>query len=114
VTNAGTGENTEGSLDLPPAAFRRGLKVDLVASWVVAREAANRLVAQGGGVIVHGTSVHEEIPQPGGAAYCAAKGGLRRVTRTLALELARQRVRINNADQQRGSTTSHPARSPRR
>jgi hypothetical protein len=79
-----------------------------------AEQTANRLVAQGGGVIVNGTSLHEEIPQPGGAAYCAAKGGLRRVTGTLALELARQHVRINNADQQRGSTTSHPAGSPRR
>ena len=97
VTNAGTGENTERSLDLPPAAFRRGLKVDLVAPWILAREAANHMVAQGGGGIVNGTSVHEEIPQPGGAAYCAAQGGLRMVTRTLALELARQHVRINSA-----------------
>ena len=72
------------------------LNIDLVAPWVLAREAANHMVAQGGGVIVNVTSVHEEIPQPGGAAYCAAKGGLRMVTRTLALELARQHVRINN------------------
>ena len=96
VNNAGTGENTESSLDLPTDEFLRVLNVDLVAPWVLAREAANHMVAQGGGVIVNVTSVHEEIPPPGGAAYCAAKGGLRMVTRTLALELARQRVRINN------------------
>ena len=96
VNNAGMGENAESSLDLPTDAFVRVLNVDLVAPWILAREAAKRMVAQGGGVIVNVTSVHEEIPQPGGAAYCAAKGGLRMVTRTLALELARQGVRINN------------------
>jgi glucose 1-dehydrogenase len=96
VNNAGTGDNAESSLDLPTEEFLRVLKVDLVAPWVLAREAANHMVAQGGGVIVNVTSVHEEIPQPGGAASCAAKGGLRMVTRTLALELARQHVRINN------------------
>ena len=96
VNNAGTGEDAESSLELPTEEFLRVLNVDLVAPWILAREAANRMVAQGGGVIVNVTSVHEEIPQPGGAAYCAAKGGLRMVTRTLALELAGRGVRINN------------------
>ena len=96
VNNAGTGENAESSLDLPTEEFLRVLNVDLVAPWILAREAAKHMVAEGGGVIINVTSVHEEIPQPGGAAYCAAKGGLRMVTRTLALELGRQRVRINN------------------
>lgn len=38
----------------------------------------------------------EEIPLPGSAVYDAAKAGLRSVTRTLALELAGQGIRINN------------------
>ncbi len=54
------------------------------------------MIERGGGVIINITSVHEEIPGPGGVAYDAAKGGLRNITRTLALELAPQEVRINN------------------
>jgi glucose 1-dehydrogenase len=54
------------------------------------------MVERGAGVIINVTSVHEEIPSPGGAPYDAAKGGLRSISRTLALELAPQGVRVNN------------------
>ena len=96
VNNAGMGENTESSLEMTTDAFQRVISVDLIAPFVLLREAATRMVGQGGGSIVNITSVHERIPQPGGAAYCAAKGGLGMVTRTLALELAGQHVRVNN------------------
>jgi glucose 1-dehydrogenase len=96
VNNAGKGADVSSSLDLDTATFLNVLNVDLVAPFVLAREAARRMAEQGGGSIVNITSVHEEIPQVGGAAYCASKGGLRMVTRCLALELAKQRVRINN------------------
>ncbi|MBD2080391.1 glucose 1-dehydrogenase [Leptolyngbya sp. FACHB-17] len=48
------------------------------------------------GVIINISSVHEEIPNPGTADYCAAKGGLRNLTRVLALELADQPINVNN------------------
>jgi glucose 1-dehydrogenase len=96
VNNAGMGENAPTSMEMATDAFVRVLNVDLVAPFILARDAAKRMVEQGGGSIVNITSVHEEIPQPGGAAYCAAKGGLRMVTRTLALELAGRNVRVNN------------------
>ncbi len=38
------------------------------------------------GVIINITSVHQEIPRAGAADYDVAKGGLRNLTRTLALE----------------------------
>lgn len=96
VNNAGVSGNTESSLQMATDAFIRVLNVDLVAPFILAREAAKQMVDQGRGSIINITSVHEEIPQPGGAAYCAAKGGLRMITRTLAFELAAKNVRINN------------------
>jgi glucose 1-dehydrogenase len=54
------------------------------------------MVQRGTGSIINITSVHEEIPNEGSPAYCAAKGGLRMVTRTMALELAPKGVRMNN------------------
>jgi glucose 1-dehydrogenase len=96
VNNAGMGNSAESSLEMSTDEFVQVLNVDLVAPFILAREAAKRMVEQGRGAIVNITSVHEAIPQPGGAAYCAAKGGLRMVTRTLALELAGKGVRINN------------------
>ena len=96
VNNAGTGANVEASIDTPLDEFIRVLNVDLVSPWALCQAAAQHMVQHGGGVIINVTSVHEEIPGPGGAAYDAAKGGLRSITRTLALELAPQGIRINN------------------
>jgi glucose 1-dehydrogenase len=48
------------------------------------------------GAIINITSVHEEIPRAGAAGYDVAKGGLRNLTRTLALELAEKQINVNN------------------
>ncbi|KYC43688.1 short-chain dehydrogenase [Scytonema hofmannii PCC 7110] len=48
------------------------------------------------GVIINITSVHQEIPRAGAADYDVAKGGLRNLTRTLALELADKQINVNN------------------
>lgn len=96
VNNAGMGEGAETSLDIATDAFQRVLSVDLLVPFILARDAGKHMVERESGSIVNITSVHEEIPQAGGAPYCAAKGGLRMVTRCLALELAPKGVRINN------------------
>jgi NAD(P)-dependent dehydrogenase (short-subunit alcohol dehydrogenase family) len=54
------------------------------------------LVAGGhGGRIVNVTSVHEHVPLPESAAYCAAKGGLGLLTKSMALELAEHGILVN-------------------
>jgi glucose 1-dehydrogenase len=97
VNNAGAGASVAASLDTPLDEFVRVLNLDLVSPWVLSQAAAQQMIQNArGGVILNVTSVHEEIPAPGGAAYDAAKGGLRNITRTLALELGPQQIRVNN------------------
>jgi glucose 1-dehydrogenase len=48
----------------------------------------------GGGVIVNMSSVHEFIPWPGFAHYCATKGGLKLLMQTAARELAEAKTGI--------------------
>jgi glucose 1-dehydrogenase len=55
-----------------------------------------RRSAGGRGKIVNISSVHEEIPMVGAAGYDSAKGGLRNLTRTLCLEVAPDRINVNN------------------
>ncbi len=55
-----------------------------------------RRQAGGEGKIISITSVHEDIPRAGAAGYCASKGALRNLTRTLTLELAPDRINVNN------------------
>jgi glucose 1-dehydrogenase len=54
-----------------------------------------RLVKQPGKVI-NISSVHEELPFPHFAAYCASKGALKMLTRNLSVELAPLGITINN------------------
>lgn len=96
VNDAGTGAGVKVSLDTTLEDFTRVLNIDLVSPWVLCRAAAKHMQQRGSGAIVNITSVHEEIPIPGGAVYSAAKAGLRSVTRNLAYELAPHGVRINN------------------
>lgn len=96
VNNAGKGEGVESALELDTASFIDVINVDLVAPFVLAREAAKHMVERGSGSIINVTSVHEAIPNEGAAAYCGAKGGLKMVTKVMALELAPKGVRMNS------------------
>jgi glucose 1-dehydrogenase len=49
-----------------------------------------------GGKIINVTSVHQNIPNAGGADYDCSKGALRMLTRTLALELAPLHINVNS------------------
>jgi glucose 1-dehydrogenase len=96
VNNAGI-EERHPFLDVDEAAFDQQIAVDLKGPYFAAQAAARQMIAQGvGGCIINISSVHEELPMVGNAVYCAAKGGLRMLTRTLATELAKQRIRIVN------------------
>ena len=47
------------------------------------------------GKVINISSVHEELPFPGFASYCAAKGGLKMLTRNLAVALGPQGITVN-------------------
>ncbi len=48
-----------------------------------------------GGRVINLSSVHEDLPFPGFTSYCLAKGGLRMLTRNLAIELAPLGITVN-------------------
>ena len=95
VNNAGTGGGGP-FLDISLEDWNHVLDVDLTGAFLCAQRAARRMVEAGrGGRIVNITSVHEHVPLPGAAAYCAAKGGLGLLTKAMALELAEHRILVN-------------------
>ena len=49
-----------------------------------------------GGRIINISSVHEELPFPHFASYCASKGGVKMLTRNLSIELAPFGITINS------------------
>lgn len=96
VNNAGI-EFKHPFLEFPLELWQKVIEVDLTGPWLCAQAAAQQMVKQGGGGrIINISSVHEDLPMPTNAPYCAAKGGLRMLMRTIAVELAPHQITVNN------------------
>ena len=96
VNNAGV-ETRTSVLDTTPEQYDMVLDVNLRGVFFATQYAAKQMIAQGGGGrIINISSVHEDWPMPGNTAYCLAKGGVRMLTRTAALELAPHGIKIVN------------------
>lgn len=95
VNNAGIAAS-KSMLSMTEEDWDSVVDVNLRGAFMVAREAAGRLVKAGQpGVIVNIASIVGLRPMTGLAAYAAAKAGLLHVTRQMAVELARHRIRVN-------------------
>ena len=76
--------------------FDQVLDTNLKGCWLVAAEAARRMVAAGpGGSIVNVASILGERVAGGVAPYAISKAGVVQATKAMALELARHRIRVN-------------------
>lgn len=96
VNNAGM-EEKHPFLEMPFDVWNKVLAVDLTGVWLCSQRAAQQMVRQKrGGRIVNISSVHEEMTMPTNAPYCAAKGGVRMLMRTIAVELAPYGITVNN------------------
>jgi len=73
----------------------RTIAINLKSVYLVCRRAIPHLRARGGGSIVNVSSVHAFATTEGVAAYAASKGGVLALTRQMALDLARDRIRVN-------------------
>ena len=80
--------------DAKMADWRRVIEINLFGAFDCARHALARMLAQGRGVILNISSVHEVIPWSGYSAYCASKAGLGMLAKTLAQEAAPHGVRV--------------------
>ena len=95
INNAGI---THGgpALDLEVEAWRAVMATNLDAVFVLAREAARRMVAaKTGGAIVNTASIAGFGVDKGIAAYATSKAGVVQLTKALALEWARHGIRVN-------------------
>src|SRR5262249_52246632 len=87
VNNAGM-ETRTSTIDTTEKQFDMVIAVDLKSAFFGVQLAAKQMIAQGGGGrIINISSIHEDWPMPGNAPYCAAKGGVRMLTRTAGVEL---------------------------
>ncbi len=97
VNNAGTNGAKKSVIEMQPEDFEKTLRTNLFGPFYLSRLFAKHRKEQGGkGKLINITSIHEEVVSPETADYCASKGGLRNLTRTMALELAADGINVNN------------------
>lgn len=96
VNNAGIEKKTA-FVDYPLDEWRKIMAVNLTGPFLCSQAAAKQMIQQGkGGRIINISSIHEDLPMPTNAPYCASKGGLRMLMRTIAVELAPHQITVNN------------------
>lgn len=96
VNNAGI-EQKHPFVETPLNVYQSTIAVNLTGVWMLSQAAAKQMIAQkSGGRIINISSVHEDIAMPTNAAYCASKGALRMLTRTICNELAPYGITVNN------------------
>jgi 3(or 17)beta-hydroxysteroid dehydrogenase len=76
--------------------FRRVLDVNLVGVFLGCKHGVRSMKAHGGGSIINLSSVTGLRGQLGGAAYCASKGGVKMLSKAVAVEGAPHGIRCNS------------------
>ncbi len=96
VNNAGI-EYKHPITEFPLDQWNKIIAVNLTGPFLCMQAAAKQMMTQGGaGRIINISSIHQDLPMPTNAPYCASKGGLRMLMRTVAVELGPHGITVNN------------------
>jgi glucose 1-dehydrogenase len=96
VNNAGL-ERRADFWDVNEEDYDLVLNVNLKGPFFVTQAfVKHRIQTKAGGKVINISSVHEELPFPHFASYCASKGGIKMLTRNLSIELAPLGITINS------------------
>ena len=90
------GVRTNGSItEITEEDWDRTLDANLKGVFVVSRLAIPEMKKRGGGVILHVGARSGMLGQGGRAAYCASKGGMVTLTEAMAMDHAKDKIRVN-------------------
>ena len=96
VNNAGL-EKRAPFWEVTEADYDLVLEVNLKGVFFTTQAFVKQLISRKApGRVINMSSVHEELPFPHFASYCASKGGLKMLCRDLAIELAPFNITVNN------------------
>lgn len=82
--------------DTQPAEFAKQMDVNLTSVFLGTQRAVAAMRLRGGGSIINLSSVAGIVGVPGASAYTASKGAVRAFSKAVALETAKDRIRVNS------------------
>ncbi len=95
INNAGYTHKNGDMLGVDEATFDRVFAVNVKAIYLTALAAVPVMAGQGGGVIINTASTAGLRPRPGLTWYNGSKGAAITLTKSMAVELAPKRIRVN-------------------
>jgi 3-oxoacyl-[acyl-carrier protein] reductase len=95
VNNAGIAQRNGPMLDVPEEVFDRIYAVNVKSIYLSALHAVPQLRQRGGGVIINTASTAAISPRPGLTWYNGSKGAVVTLTKSMAVELAPDNIRVN-------------------
>jgi NAD(P)-dependent dehydrogenase (short-subunit alcohol dehydrogenase family) len=75
--------------------FWNKIKIDLFGTWLGCHYTIPHMIAAGGGSVINASSMYALVGTPNRDAYTAAKGAITALTRSMAVEFAPHKVRVN-------------------
>ena len=94
VNNAGVSAR-DSFYDYKPEDFMKVIDLNLNSVFLCAQAAAKIIKEQGGGVILNTSSMVSLYGQPAGVSYPASKSAVNGLTKSLARELGKDKIRVN-------------------
>ncbi len=82
--------------DMPLDMWKNVIEVNLTGMFIVARHVIPRMQAAGGGSIVNISSIYGVVGAKERPAYCAAKGGVQMLSKSIAVDYAVDNIRANS------------------
>jgi 3-oxoacyl-[acyl-carrier protein] reductase len=104
VNNAGTTHRNQPMLDVDEATFDRVYATNVKSLYLNARHVVPLFRKRGGGVIINIASTAGVRPRPGLTWYNGSKGAAILITKSMAVELAPDQIRVNAINPVMGET----------
>lgn len=88
-------EPTGTIVELAPADWNRAIAINLSGAYLMSRAVIPHMAKAGGGSIVHIASQMGRVGAAGRGVYCATKGALIQLAKVMAVDHARDNIRVN-------------------